>query len=289
MRGGRARLSKQQDTYKVVPYSKLRRGLALTLRSAQRKANIHGLFEVDVTKAREYLREHKAQTGESLSFTAFIITCLARAVDENKSVNAYHKGKKHLAIFEEVDVSIPIERELDSQKQPIVYIIRAANAKTFLEVHQEIRHAQVEKVEKAWTGWGFTFMPLVAFRIFWPIFWWMMGRSPLIQKKYGGTVGVTSVGMFGKGAGWGIPINEHTLDLTLGGIVEKPGVVEGHIAIREYLCITMSFDHDLIDGAPAARFTRRLKELIESGYGLFESTVDAEHVGAQSATTKSER
>jgi pyruvate/2-oxoglutarate dehydrogenase complex dihydrolipoamide acyltransferase (E2) component len=79
--------------------------------------------------------------------------------------------------------------------------------------------------------------------------------------------------MFGKGAGWGIPITEHTLDLTLGGIVEKPGVVDGQIAIREYLCITLSFDHDLIDGAPAARFTARLKELIESGYGLFEDEV----------------
>jgi pyruvate/2-oxoglutarate dehydrogenase complex dihydrolipoamide acyltransferase (E2) component len=84
-------------------------------------------------------------------------------------------------------------------------------------------------------------------------------------------VGVTSVGMFGKGAGWGIPITEHTLDLTLGGIAEKPSVVDGQIAIREYLCITVSLDHDLIDGAPAARFAMRLKELIESGYGLCES------------------
>lgn len=241
------------------------------MRSASRKSNIHGLFEVDVTKAREYLREHKARTGESLSFTAFIITCLARAVDENKSLNAYHKGKKYLAIFDEVDVSTPIERDLASQKQPFVYIIRSANMKTFLDIHQEIRKAQVETVEKVWEGWSFSLMPMIAFRIFWPIFWWMMNRTPRIQKKYGGTVGVTSVGMFGKGAGWGIPINEHTLDLTLGGIVEKPGVIDGHIVIREYLCITMSFDHDLIDGAPAARFTTRLKELIESGYGLPES------------------
>jgi len=274
-------LSKQHDTYKLVPYSKLRRGLAITMRSAKRKSNIHGLFEVDVTKAHQYLREHKAQTGESLSFTAFIISCLARAVDENKSVHAYHKGRKHLAIFDEVDISTPIERDLDNQKQPFVYIIRAANTKTFREIHQEIRHAQVEAVEKVWEGWGFTFMPLVAFRIFWPIFWWLMGRSPRIQKKYGGTVGVTSVGMFSKGAGWGIPVNEHTLDLTLGGIVEKPGVVDGQIAIREYLCITMSFDHDLIDGAPAARFSSRLKELIESGYGLAES----EHTYATSSNS----
>ena len=264
-------MSKQHDTYTMVPYSKLRRGLAITMRSAKRKSNIHGLFEVDVTKARQYLREHKAQTGESLSFTAFIISCLARAVDENKAVHAWHKGRKHLAIFDEVDISTPIERDLGNQKQPFVYIIRAANKKSFLEIHQEIRNAQVETVEKVWEGWGFTFMPLLVFRLFWPIFWWLMGRSPRIQKKYGGTVGVTSVGMFGKGAGWGIPINEHTLDLTLGGIIEKPGVVDGQIAIREYLCITMSFDHDLIDGAPAARFTRQLKELIENGYGLPKS------------------
>ncbi len=84
-------------------------------------------------------------------------------------------------------------------------------------------------------------------------------------------MGLSAVGMFGKGAGWGIPITEHTLDLTLGGIAEKPGVVDRQIAIREYLSITLSFDHDLIDGAPAARFTQRLKELIESGYGLAES------------------
>ncbi len=265
-------LSKQHDAYKVVPYSQLRRALAITLRSAQRKSMVRGLIEVDVTRAREYLREYKAQTGESLSFTAFIITCLAQAVDENKFLHACRKGRNHLVLFDEVDVSTLIERDMAGQKQPIVYIIRAANKKNFREIHHEIRAAQVEAVEKAWEGFrDFRFIPLVVFRIFWPIFWWMLGRYPLVQKKYGGTVCLSAVGMFGKGAGWGIPITEHTLDLTLGGIAEKPGVVDGQIAIREYLCITLSFDHDLIDGAPATRFTKRLKELIESGFGLCES------------------
>jgi len=80
--------------------------------------------------------------------------------------------------------------------------------------------------------------------------------------------------MFGKGAGWGIPINDHAIDLTLGGIASKPGVADGRIVTREYLCITLSFDHALIDGAPATRFTERLKELIESGYGLAETAVE---------------
>jgi len=44
--------------------------------------------------------------------------------------------------------------------------------------------------------------------------------------------------------------------------------VDDKIEIREYLNVTISFDHDIVDGAPAARFTQRLKELIESGSGL---------------------
>jgi hypothetical protein len=54
------------------------------------------------------------------------------------------------------------------------------------------------------------------------------------------------------------------------GISEKPGVVDGRIEVREYLNRTISFDHDTVDGAPAARFTRQLVEFIESGYGLDE-------------------
>ena len=268
-------MKKKHNDYEVVPYSKLRRVMAVTLRSAQRKPMIHGLIEVDVTRAREFLREHKAKTGESLSFTAFIITCLAQAVDENKSVQACRKGSKHLVLFDEVDVASAIERDMAGQKQPIVYIFRAANKKTFREIHHEIRAAQMEAVEQAWVSFrDFRFLPMVVFRFIWPIFWWMLGRYPQVQKRYGGTVGLTAVGMFGKGAGWGIPVEYRALNITLGGLAEKPGVVDGQIAIRDYLSMTLSFNHDLIDGAPAARFTMRLKELIESGYGLAESEVE---------------
>ena len=256
------------NDYEVVPYPKLRRGLAFTLRSAQRTPMIHGLLEVDVTGARKFLRDYKAKTGESLSFTAFIVTCLAHAVDENPAVQACRQGRKHLILFDEVDVATAIERDMAGQKQPVIYIIRAANTKTFREIHQEIRAAQVQAVEQAWKGFkGFTFLPVVVFRVIWPIFWWMLSRFPQLQKKFGGTVGLTAVGMFGKGSGWGIPVAYRT-EITLGGIAEKPGVFDGQIAIREYLCMTLSFDHTIIDGAPAARFTQRLKELIESGYGL---------------------
>jgi pyruvate/2-oxoglutarate dehydrogenase complex dihydrolipoamide acyltransferase (E2) component len=257
--------------YKTVPYPKARRFMAAARRSVQHTPRMHGLIEVDVTRARAFLRDHKAKTGEALSFTGFLIACVAKAVDEHKAVQAYHKGSKHLILFEDVDVMTYIERDMDGQKQIMPYIIRAANRKTFLEIHQEIRVAQVQDVSKAVVGFKLVqFMPTFLFRFF----LWMVEKYPQVEKRYKGTVELTSVGMFGKGSSWGIPPASSRLSVVVGGIGEKPGVVDGHIALRDYLSLTISFDHDIIDGAPAARFTKRLKELIENSYGLFDSTVE---------------
>jgi pyruvate/2-oxoglutarate dehydrogenase complex dihydrolipoamide acyltransferase (E2) component len=252
----------------------MRRLEAVADRSVQHTPMIHGLIEVDVTRARTYLREHKANTGESLSFTAFIIACLGKAVDENKAVQAYHKGSRHLILFDTVDVYTPIEREVAGQSQIMPYIVRAANRKTFREIHHEIRAAQVQDVAKAWESFKTIhrnwLMLLPVFRMM----AWTSERFPLMRQKYRGTVGLTAVGMFGEGTGWGIPLASHSLVITVGGIGEKPGVVDGHIAIREYLSLTISFNHEVIDGAPATRFVQRLKDLIESSYSLDDSIVE---------------
>ena len=79
---------------------------------------------------------------------------------------------------------------------------------------------------------------------------------------------VTSVGMFGTAAGWGVPLPGHTLCLTVGGIEHKPVLNNGDLQNREHLCLTVSFDHDIVDGAPAARFIQRLASLVQEGAGL---------------------
>jgi pyruvate/2-oxoglutarate dehydrogenase complex dihydrolipoamide acyltransferase (E2) component len=269
-------MKQQYTASRVIPYPKMRRLEALAYRSVQHKPVIHGLLEVDVTMARAHLREHKAVTGESLSFTAFLAACLAKAIDEHKAVQAYRKGRKRLIVFDEVDVYTPIERDVAGQKHIVPYIIRAANRKTVREIHYEIRAAQVQDVAKAWEVSKASHWPWLLLLPAFLVMVWVAERSPQVWKKYRGTVGLTTVGMFGKGAGWGIPLASHALWITVGGIGEKPGVIDGHIVIREYLSLTISVDHDTIDGAPAARFTQRLKELIESCYGLDNSTVESE-------------
>jgi pyruvate/2-oxoglutarate dehydrogenase complex dihydrolipoamide acyltransferase (E2) component len=268
-------MKQQHVDYQVVPNPKLRRWFAAAFRSAHHTPIMHGLLEVDVSRARAHLRDQKAKTGESLSFTAFLIACLAKAVEEHKAVKAIRFGSKRLILFEEVDVYTFIERDVAGQVPIMPTIIRVANRKTVREIHHEIRAAQREDVAKV-VKW-LQFQPAMLFR---PFFWgfsWIGRRYPQVWKKYVGTVGITAVGMFGKGAAWGIPpAIPMPLMVTVGGIGEKPVLVNGHIAMRDYLSLTISFDHDIIDGAPAARFTERLKELIESGYGLFDSTVESE-------------
>jgi len=234
-----------------------------------------------VTKVRQALREHKARTGEPLSFTAFIATCLGRAVDEHKAVQAYRKGRNHLILFDEVDVCLMVESHVGEHILPLASIIRSANLKTFREIHQEIRAAQAHnrQLSHFWKRmqW-FARLPTFLRNGFWRV----VRKNPHLLKRFVGTVTLTAIGMFGQGAGWGIPFRNanHPLTITLGGIGEKAGIVDGHIAIREYLSMTLSFDHSIVDGAPAARFTGRLKELIESGYGLDAPMVKSEQAVA---------
>jgi pyruvate/2-oxoglutarate dehydrogenase complex dihydrolipoamide acyltransferase (E2) component len=76
---------------------------------------------------------------------------------------------------------------------------------------------------------------------------------------------VSSIGMFGKRAGWGIGfLAYHSVGLLVGGIAEQPIAYQGTIELRECLHVTLSFDHDIVDGAPAARFARTFSELIEN-------------------------
>ena len=252
--------------FTVIPFPSSRQAVIDAGRMGVRRHVTHGLIELDVTTARRFIREHKVRTGEGLSFTAFFIACLARAIDENKHVHAYRNWRNQLVLFDEVDVVTMIETTVDRVALP--HIVRAANKKTFREIHQEIRAIQATLAKSEQKSWLLDIGPYAP-TFARGVFYWALTKNPHWLKRIAGTVIATSVGMFGKGTGWGFGfLPMHTLGVTIGGIAEKPGVVEGRIEIREYLCVTVSLDHDIIDGAPAARFVQRLKELVEGGYGL---------------------
>jgi pyruvate/2-oxoglutarate dehydrogenase complex dihydrolipoamide acyltransferase (E2) component len=237
----------------------------------RRKHTIHALIEVDVTRARRYLEDHKQQTGEGLSFTGYIISCLGRAIEAHPHTHAMKDWRGRLVIFDDVDVNTLVERKIGEQLLGVVYVIRAVNRKSFREIHAEIRAGQAGELEQVGRIQGRErtlnlFLSLPSFVR--SIFWTVIRLSPWRMKTMMGTVTVTSVGMFGKGGGWGFSMPWNTLTVTLGGIAEKPGFVEGRVEARQYLDMSLSFDHDMVDGAPIARFIHSLREMIENGQGL---------------------
>ncbi len=255
------------DTYTVKPFPPARQFFVDGMDFGGRNHCIHGLIEVDVTNPRQRLLAIKQTTGESLSFTGFITYCCAQVVDQNKRVQAYRDWRNRLIIFDDVDVCVPVERPGGSIFSWV--IIRSAQRKSVKDITQEIRQTQA-KVRSPAAGGGFPTWYTKIPRVFRHFFFWYLYARPGLLKKYIGTVMVTSVGMFGTGAGWGIAPVGQPLTVTVGGIVSRPRLNNGQLENREYLCVTISLDHEIIDGAPAARFLEQFKELVESGSGLFE-------------------
>jgi pyruvate/2-oxoglutarate dehydrogenase complex dihydrolipoamide acyltransferase (E2) component len=266
--------SKVPPGFTIVPFPRSRRLVLDAMHAGSRKHMIHGLVEFDVTEPRRFLREHKERTGESLSFTAFVLHCFGAAVAEDRMIHACRDWRGRLVLFDDVDVNTIIEIELEERRFPLAHVVRAVNRRSVRDIHDEIRRVQREPNPERSSGPG-TF-DLMRWYIRLPGFvrglaYRILPLNPSWLKRVGGTASVTAVGMFGEGGGWGIPIPLYTLNLTLGGIAEKPGVIDGRIEPREYLSVTLSFDHDIIDGAPAARFGGRFKGLIEGAYGLEEA------------------
>src|SRR5690348_16846605 len=191
-------MKRQYADARVIPYPKYWRFAAAANRSVRHKPMIHGLIEVDVTAPRAIVRDYKAKTGETLSFTAFLVACLAKAVDEHKGVQAMRLGGRRLVLFDDVDINTRIEREVGGHKYVIPYIIRAANRKTFRQAHDEIRAAQRADARGLVKRFRvFSILPTILYASFVGVFTAIGRQRPRVWKQAMGTVGLTSLGMFG--------------------------------------------------------------------------------------------
>ena len=254
------------EKYEKIPFSKLRRSSLDAGRLSRHKNIVHGLLEVDVTTACRALDYEHPRNGEQISFTAFIIYCLGKAIKKHKHLHAYMNWRKQLVIFEHVNIVAMIESKLDDIRVPVPHLFKAVDTADLLEIHQEIRYVQAHTKLLPGTRYLRWFYRLPgSLRL---LLSTLVLKVPHWFRKYSSPAMVTSVGMFDRAAGWGIPKSSFTLTVTIGGITKKPWIVNGQIAIRDILHLTLSIDHDIVDGAPATRFVHDLRTLIESGAGL---------------------
>jgi pyruvate/2-oxoglutarate dehydrogenase complex dihydrolipoamide acyltransferase (E2) component len=231
--------------------------------------NTYALLEFDVTGLRKALREAR-RAGRGGSLFAFFVKAIALCLKAHPDFNSMVDRRRTTA-FDEVDVSVPIEVSRGGEVYNRQLVIRDADRKGVHEIDREIEAARTAD------DGSMSYLPSPALRrlvAFLPGFavralFRVVMRSHRMVKAASGTVFVTSVSMFSTGSGFVLPYlgGPKASSFAIGGVARKPVAVRDGIEVREMVNVTAAFNHDLIDGAPAARFVGELKRIVESGYG----------------------
>ncbi|MDO9512949.1 MAG: 2-oxo acid dehydrogenase subunit E2 [Bacteroidales bacterium] len=238
----------------------------------KQKHHVSALLELDVTEGRRKLKVLK-QSGLSVSFNAWIIKVISNTIEQHPEAAAFVYNKKKLISFNDINISLLIEKEVEGKRIPLPLVLHKTNEKSIEEISLEIRTAKNQilhgderllKQKNNISESIYCHLPGFLRRLFWNF----MLSHPRMAFKNMGNVAITSVGTLGNVQGWFIHASVHPLSLGLASVIKKPRVVNNAIEIRDILNITLLFDHDVLDGAPMARFVRDLNRDIEMGWGL---------------------
>ena len=260
--------------YEVTEYPKSRLATFDIGIIANKKHFITGLLEVDVTDARSKIKEG-IKSGRDISFISWFLKVLGDTIAENKNAHALNWKRRKQIIFNDADISIIFERRVNGAKVPLVSLIRRTNVKSLEEIYREMRGASGKQIKNEGdymlsennTGKEASIFYSLPQKIR-LLIWKRLLRNPFVIKRNMGTAIVTNVAGAGKFPGWLIPKSVHNLCVGLGPAVRKPWVIKNDIVIRDILHLTLMFNHDAIDGSPAARFAAKLIKNLEDARGL---------------------
>jgi pyruvate/2-oxoglutarate dehydrogenase complex dihydrolipoamide acyltransferase (E2) component len=239
------------------------------MRAGRRKMPMYGLVGMDVTEANRLLAGHDPPG----SLTAFVVACVARAAAAHPEVHAYRNWRGQLVTHHHVDVATMVEISTAQGPFPIPHVLCDADVRGVPELSAELSRVKRDPSASP-TGRRLDRAAPAATRIpgTVPAMYAVMARSVTARQRIG-TVAVTSVGMFAAGGGLGItPLSLMSLEVIVGGMSQRPRVVGGQVAIRDVLDLTLAIDHNVVDGAPAARFGAEFRELLESAAVLSPPT-----------------
>lgn len=248
--------------HRVIRFPKFRNLIVDVVREGSRKHMIHALFDVDVTDFLRWKAETRRKGEKTCSLTTFISCCFAQVIGEKPEMQAYRSWPANkMIIFDEVDVLLIVEKKIEGADFPWIHTIRSCERRTVLEVEESIRKVRTEPLGKDLRTRVATWLTKQPeFIRKWV--WFLPRNNPYLLKYAIGTVAVTSFGMHARGHGVGLPITPMTLTLAVGSVDKKLEYRNGVLVERDYLSLNISADHDVIDGAPLARFVHKMNKKI---------------------------
>jgi len=261
MRSGGIMVDKNQS-YRKEKLSFLRKAVIASASVTRQKNIIHSITEADVSVPRRLIREYKAATGTKLSFTGYIVCCLAKTILRHPALNSFIR-RNTMVFLNSITISVLIERHLQDASVPEPLSIQQCESKTVIDITERIRAAQGAAEDRLGSLSGNAWFARIP-RFLLKTFVKLADSNVAMGVKYG-KLAVTAAGMYSREPVWFIPHGGTTVLVTVGSIVNRVIEIDGKFENREHLCLTVSFDHDIIDGAPAARFMSDFIEEIQSG------------------------
>jgi pyruvate dehydrogenase E2 component (dihydrolipoamide acetyltransferase) len=227
-----------------MPMSGIRAVIARRMyASHQATAPVTVTTEADATAFVALREELKARLGGELGFNVgyndLMIKVVAHALRESPHMNARLEGEVTadtasgvIHQLSPIDVALAV----DTDRGLLVPIVRGADRKGIAEIARDVR----DLVDRARTG------------------------RALPDELTGGTFTITNLGMYEIDAFTPLINLPETAILGVGRIKARPAVVDGQVCVRHMMWLSLTFDHRLVDGAPAARFLQRIKQLVEA-------------------------
>jgi pyruvate dehydrogenase E2 component (dihydrolipoamide acetyltransferase) len=221
---------------KKLPLSGLRAVIAERLAASwQERPQVTLTSEVDVANLVSARRQLIAETGKKVGFNAFFVLAAAWALREHPHVNVCLTSSE-LVTLTNINIGVAV----DTERGLLAPVVRDADKKSIISLDTEIANL----AQRAQDG------------------------DSLPDELTGGTFTITNLGAFGIDAFTPIINPPQTAVLGIGRIAPRPYAVGRQLEVRDTVTLSLSFDHRLIDGAPAARFLQRIAELIQRPIAL---------------------
>ena len=220
----------------IMAFSGMRRAIAEKMtRSHQQVPAVTLVTRADVTELATLRERMNAYGGDKVSYTDFVLKAAAAALREFPLINSVVEGSSVKLC---TDVNIGMAVALDAGL--IVPVIRGADALSLRQIGAAARTLAARARE-----------------------------GSLAPAEYtGGTFTVTNLGMYGITEFTPIINLPESAILGVGAIEEQLRMGSAGVEVHKVMSLCLTHDHRHIDGAPAAQFLSRVRQLLESCYLL---------------------
>ena len=186
--------------------------------------------EVDATQLIELRQHNLTPNREKISINAYFFAAVSKALREFPFVNT-QLTENGLVHINKINIGIAI----DTERGLVVPVLKDVGRRSLLDIHDALN----DLVQRTLSG------------------------KALPDDFIDGTFTITNLGAFGVDTFAPIINPPEAAILGVGRIKPKPVAIDRMIGIRDMVTLSLSFDHRLMDGAPAARFLNRICQFLE--------------------------